>query len=67
MKFLTKFIEYNWKFLKWIMLLVGVFLLCEFVIIISYNLYMYANLNLCLQVFSGILIIATIRKERKHE
>ncbi len=64
MKFLTKFIRYNWKFLKWIILFVIGFLTFEFLLIISYNLYMYVNLNLCLQMFNVILVIATINKDK---
>lgn len=64
MKFLTKFIEYNWKFLKWIILFVIGFLTFEFLLIISYNLYMYVNLNLWLQVFNVIIVIAMINKDK---
>lgn len=64
MKFLTKFIGYNWKFLKWIILFVIGFLTFEFLLIISYNLYMYVNLNLWLQVFNVIIVIAMINKDK---
>ncbi len=64
MKFLTKFIGYNWKFLKWIISFIIGFLTFEFLLIISYNLYMYVNLNSCLQMFNVILVIVTITKEK---